>query len=165
MFECAGIADKCRPMAKFLCAAFALVIAGGAHLRASEVEKPFAVPRVMIYPGDQITDSMLTDKKLARDSNLHGQSLASREQAVGRIARRTLLPGQPIVLSSLRLPYAVLSGKAVSIIFASGALTITGRGLALQSGAVGDVVAVQNTDSSLIIRGFVTGDGVVEIGE
>ncbi len=145
--------------------ALVLLLMVGGSFEADADEKPLAIARTTIYPGDVINEGMLADSRVGHDTDARGQPLAAREEAVGKVARRTLLPGQPIVLSSLRLPYAVRSGKPVSLVFKSGVLTITGQGIALQNGAVGDTMPVQNTDSGLIVRGRVASDGLVEIGE
>lgn len=123
------------------------------------------VPRATIYPGSAITEGMLGEVNLDRETDNFGQPLATREQVVGKVARRTLLPGQPIGLNSLRAPFAVVSGKMVAIVYTDASLTITGRALAMQNGAVGDTITVQNVDSNAIIRGKVTADGAVEIGD
>ena len=66
------------------------------------------VPRATIYPGSAITEGMLGEVNLDRETDNFGQPLATREQVVGKVARRTLLPGQPIGLNSLRAPFAVV---------------------------------------------------------
>lgn len=150
---------------RLACLALGLLFFAGASAQADADKKLLAITRTTIYPGEVIDDGMLADSKPGRPTDSLGQPLAAREEVLGKIARRTLLAGQPIVLNSIRLPYAVRSGKPVSLLFKSGTLTITGQGLALQNGAVGDTLPVQNTDSGLIIRGRVASDGLVEIGE
>lgn len=125
----------------------------------------FAKARVTIYPGDTILEGMVSDAHQPRGTDQMGQPLATREQAVGKVARRTLLRDQPILLIALRAPFAVLSGKMVSILYSDGDLTITGRGLAMQNGMAGDTIAVQNVDSNAIIRGRVRPDGAIEVGD
>jgi flagella basal body P-ring formation protein FlgA len=106
---------------------------------------------------------MLEDRRLVRGAGSGIETFANRSQILGKVARRTLLPGQAIPLNAVRDPDVVRSGKTVSIVFAVGELVITGRGLALQAGVVGDVISIQNSDSSVIVRGTVQADGTVRL--
>lgn len=127
--------------------------------------QPVPVPRVVIYPGDAIAESHLEDRDVGASGQIAATHHTARGTLVGRIARRTLLPGQPIPLGAVKEADLVRAGKPVTIVFTTGALTITGRGVAMQAGASGDLVSVQNLDSGTVVRGLVGADGTVRVGD
>jgi len=127
--------------------------------------KTILVPRVTIYPGDQIKDDWLVERDVAENVPNSRFILAeTRTEIVGKIARRTLLPGAPIPLSAITAPKMVTNGAKVKVVFAAGGLNITAYATALQSGGVGDVVTVRNIDSGVTVSGIVQTDGSISVG-
>ncbi len=90
--------------------------------------------------------------------------IESRAAIVGKIARRTLLPGAPIPWNAVTEPKAVLNGAKIRIVFEEGGLNITTYGAALQSGSVGEIISVRNLDSGYTVTGTVQSDGSVRVG-
>ena len=119
-------------------------------------------PRVVIYPGDVIYDEMLADLPAGAATG-PGPFAETRSKAVGKMSRRTLLPGAPIPLAALDNPRLVRNGGEVQIIYIEGGLTIATSGAALQDGAVGDVIRVRNSDSGVTVTGAVQADGSVRV--
>lgn len=142
----------------------ALLAAGPVAARAQEQES-FPVARVTIYPGDAITEKMLDDRVGAVAADSQSLYARSHEQLIGKVARRTLLPGQPIPTMAVDNPRVVTVGAQVKIIFAEGGLHIVAYGVAQQAGGVGDLIRVRNQDSGLYITGRVQSDGSVRVGE
>ncbi len=122
------------------------------------------VPAVTIYPNDEISEEHITDRAFIASTVTRGSVQEDRSGVIGKVAKRTLLKGQPIPLNAVREPYLVISGKPATVVFMEGGLTITGQATALQSGAVGDSVSLRNAESGLQIRGVVAKDGTVRIG-
>ena len=121
------------------------------------------VPAVTIYPGDIIRDQMLTDADFPEA--VAGSSFAfNRSMLVGKVARRTLLPGQPIATNSVGEPKIVTIGAMVRLIYEEGGLTISTYASALQAGAVGDFISVRNNESGLTVGGVVRPDGSIHVG-
>ncbi|MBN9136764.1 MAG: flagellar basal body P-ring formation protein FlgA, partial [Phyllobacterium sp.] len=60
----------------------------------------FLVPSQIIYPGQTIGNAGLTEKYLTIRASAAAQYVLAPDQLVGKISRRILLPGQPILLSS-----------------------------------------------------------------
>jgi flagella basal body P-ring formation protein FlgA len=129
---------------------------------ADELELP--VPRVTIYPGDVIGDEQLMERAFIAHTVARGTVFDTRQAVLGKVARRTLLPGQPIPIAGTRDPYVVAQGNMALVIFETGGLTITTNATALQNGGVGDVVTLRNVDSGAIIKGTVASDGTVRLG-
>jgi flagella basal body P-ring formation protein FlgA len=122
------------------------------------------VPRVTIYPGQVIDKGMLVERAFRSGSAEQAVATPSSDALIGKVARQTLLPGRPVSQAALREPHAITQGQSALVIFQSGALTITGSAIALQSGGTGDVVSVRNVDSGRIIKGMVGADGAVHVG-
>jgi flagella basal body P-ring formation protein FlgA len=119
-------------------------------------------PRVVIYPGDIIHDDMLSDLP-ADTARGVGPFAETRSAAVGKMARRTLLPGGAIPLAALDVPRLVVNGATVNLVYSDGDLSISAVGMALQDGAVGDFVRVRNDDSGITVTGVVQPDGDVRV--
>jgi len=121
------------------------------------------VPAVTIYPGDIIAENMLEDGRFPPGTAAGYPVAVTHAELVGKIARRTLLPGKLIARNTIAEPDLVRKGKIVSAIYEAGALTITATVLALQSGALNDMIQVRNVDSGKVIVGTVAEDGTVRI--
>jgi flagellar basal body P-ring formation protein FlgA len=121
------------------------------------------VPRVVIYPGDIIRDDMLMDVAKGDIPGSSAAMITNREGLVGKMARRTLLPGRAIAPSSVNNPRAVTVGAEVKILYVDGGLTIMASASALQDGAIGDVIKVRNVDSGLTVSGVIQSDGSVRV--
>lgn len=121
------------------------------------------VPSVTIYPGDAISDGQLTELAFTTYEPISGV-FEDRSALMGKVARRTLLPGKPITVNAVREPHAVTLGTTVLAVYRSGSLTITSRVQPLRAGGVGDMVEARNVDSGKIISGLVQADGTLRIG-
>jgi flagellar basal body P-ring formation protein FlgA len=144
-----------------------LVIAGFASIEAQALaadEFLLPVPNVTIYPNDTIRESWIVEHDFSTSPfPPKGGVVDSRAALVGKIARRTLLPGMPIPVTAIGEPRLVINGERVRVVYSEGGLTITTYGSALQAGGAGDVVSVRNLDSGLTISGVVQPDGSVSV--
>jgi flagella basal body P-ring formation protein FlgA len=126
-------------------------------------ERRLPVPAVTIHSGEVIREEMITERSFA--PNLLGIALfvEERPNLLGRMARRTLLPGQPIPTNAVEDPWTVARGTVVKIIVEDSGLSIVTYGSALQSGAPGALIQVRNSDTGVIIRCVVQPDGTVKV--
>jgi flagellar basal body P-ring formation protein FlgA len=123
------------------------------------------VPGITLYPGDVITEQALIERDFSDDSVMSKMAAArTRADLVGKVARRTLLPGQPIPPNAVEEPTVVANGAKVRILFEDGPLHISALGTALQSGSAGDIISVRNVASGLTVSGTVRVDGTVHLG-
>lgn len=120
------------------------------------------VPTRIIYPGEEISPQALQEVEVT-NPNLAGDYARSVDDVNGMITSRTLLPGRTILVSSLRVPYAVKRGSSIRLTFGIGNMTISASGSPLQNGSVGDVIRVRNIDSGLSVSGTVMADGTVQV--
>jgi flagellar basal body P-ring formation protein FlgA len=140
---------------------WALVVLAVRPGLAAELVLP--VPMVTIYPGEVIIDELLSERAFIAHTVARATVFDGRQEIIGKVARRTLLQGQPILISAVREAYLVTQGKPVLLVFEAGGLTITSNALALQNGGSGDVVSVRNIDSGVTITGTIATDGSVRV--
>ena len=140
--------------------ALALFLVVGASARADSVLIP--TPRIVIYPGDLIQSDMLDD--IAADpTGPGGPFILNRVELMGKVSRRTLLPGRAIPAQAIDSPRAVRNGSVVKMIYRDGGLVIETTGMALQDGAVGERIRVRNVDSGVSVDGRVQADGTIMV--
>ena len=124
-----------------------------------QVGASVAIPtaRMTIYPGDEISQDMLTTKTVDRGSVSNGM-VRDLSAAVGKVARRTLVVGQAIPASALRSRQDVVQGRQYKLIYRDAYLSIAASGIALQSAAVGDTINVRNADTGVVVRARIAFD-------
>ena len=127
-------------------------------------ERILPVPSVTIYPGDTINESMLKDRTFPANYRYRTAVVESPRVLTGKMARRTLLPGEPIPMNAVDDPKLVTRGVQAQIVFEEGGLSIMGIGIPLQSATMGETIQVKNVDSGRIITGRVQSDGRIRIG-
>jgi flagellar basal body P-ring formation protein FlgA len=154
-----------RHIAKLLprLAALLACLAGATPLAAADLVVP--VPTIVIYPGDAIRDNVIIEREISIPNTAVGTVFENRAGLVGKVARRTLLPGRAIPLIGVAEPKVVINGAQVRVTFEEGGLTITTYATALQAGGVGDIIKLRNPESGLILSGMVQADGSVRIGQ
>ncbi len=134
----------------------------GAASSIVRIEMP--VPAVTIYPGDPLTEDLITMRRMRMRARTLPSFHRSPNALVGKVARRTLIAGRPIPVNALRAPSLVKEGDHVALIFEVGGLTIKGSALALQDGSRGQVIGLRNLDSGVTVRGRVVQAGIVTVG-
>jgi flagellar basal body P-ring formation protein FlgA len=142
-----------------------LVLVGTAQagLAADGIALP--VPTTTIYPGEIIDDTMITDRKVQPAQVGRMMIVPHRSELVGKVARRTLLPGRPVPTVAVAVPDLVPRGAPIEMVFQEGGLTILAQARTLEAGSAGDVIKVRNLDSGLIINATVQADGTVRVGK
>ena len=142
-----------------LCLAFAC-----ATQAPATAEELGVIPTRIIYPGETVAADSL---QMARVRPGKPSTIAfahDPSELVGKIAKRTLLPGRFVPLASVRDAFLVAQGAAVQVMFVEGGLTISMTAVTLEPGSAGDLVKVRNTDSGAIFSATVMADGTVRVG-
>jgi flagella basal body P-ring formation protein FlgA len=98
-----------------------------------------------------------------RTALLRNDVARSLGQVVGMQLRRPLAAGQPLDLADLMRPPLVQRGATVRIELSVDGLSVTGEAVALDAGAQGDRVRVQNLTSKAFMFAEVTGPGWVTV--
>lgn len=146
-------------------AACALVaLASLASLASAAAGEVAVVANRIVYPGETIGAETLAEVALRNSKRTTAPIVQAFEQAEGKVARRTILPGKLIPLASLREAYVIEAGEPVTVNLVHGGLTISATAIPLQSGALGDMVRLRNADSGKVFTGIVMADGTIRIG-
>lgn len=116
-----------------------------------------SVNRGSVISSDDFTIETQPRMKLAVDAITDVQTLN------GMSAKRQISAGQHLKLSDVERSRKVNKNDMVTIMFETGGITLSTRGKAMADGALGDVVAVQNTQSKKILEGRIVGAGMVSI--
>ena len=128
------------------------------------VERMTSVPvlRSNLRNGDIIgtNDIQLID---VPQKTLQHDVITNKEKLIGLTPRRIAYAGKFILNGALERPQLVKRGDKVSITFKEGALILSAKGKALQSGAKGDFIRVTNMNSSRTIDAYITGKNQVAV--
>jgi flagellar basal body P-ring formation protein FlgA len=135
-----------------------------ARLPAHAEDTTLPAPKTVIYPGEIIREDMLADMPADNLGSRVGPICDTRNALVGKMARRTLLPGEAIAVADVSNPRLVVNGAEVTLYYIEEGLSIATSASALQDGAAGDTVRVRNNDSGVVISGAVQPDGSVRVG-
>lgn len=141
-------------------ALFALVAAWAAPALAQDM---VIVPTRVIYPGETIGGDAIREVPLRRQVRNIAALAVDWSQLEGKVARRTLLPGRMIPVSSVRDAWLVEPGSPVQVRFVHGGLEISVAGVPLQHGSAGDMIKVRNMDSGTVFTGIVMADGSIMV--
>lgn len=139
---------------------------GSVHAQAVDANgyERLPVPTLTIYPGDEITDAMLIEQHFLPGTQAMYPVIAARSALLGKVARRTLLPGRLIPVNAVSEPELVKSGALTHAVFEEAGLSLTTIVLPLQSGSLGQLIQVRNVDSGQVIAGVVQTDGTIRVG-
>ncbi|MET0258505.1 MAG: flagellar basal body P-ring formation chaperone FlgA [Methylobacterium sp.] len=145
-------------------AGLALALAGGLlPVAAAAADLDLPVPTSVVYPGQVVLDRGVMPMRFTVPGDRLSAYVVEEGMLKDRLARRTLLPNQPILLSDLKSPNAVTVGVPTTLIYREGGLLITGLGTPLQSAEAGEALRVRNVDSGVTISGVANEDGTIEV--
>lgn len=105
------------------------------------------------------------DVKIGRVRAAFVQSDAVRsiEQIIGMELKRPVPAGQPLRAADLIRPPLVRRGSIVQMQLQSGGLSVSGQAVAVEAGAEGDRIRVQNMSSRALLTAQVIGPGMVRV--
>jgi flagellar basal body P-ring formation protein FlgA len=98
-----------------------------------------------------------------RVSRLTSDVVRDVDQIVGMQLRRPVPAGQPLRADELMRPPLVQRGSLVRLEFNSGDLSLSAQGTAIDDGADGERIRVQNTNSRAFLYADVVGPGRVRV--
>ena len=98
-----------------------------------------------------------------RAATLHGQTPLLASQSVGLSIKHDVAPGRPLLPGDLARPDLVARGATVRMTLDTGGLALSATGIAMEAGAIGDHIRLQNPSSHAVIIGEVTGSGTVRV--
>ena len=148
-----------RPL---LLVALVVSLARAAHAAPGELLLP--VPTITLYPGDVIGDAQIVERTFRVGVRAPLVSVENRMGVIGKVARRTLLPGQPIPINAVDDPKLVRRGVPTQVVFREDEMIITSIVEPLQSGSVNETIKARNPDSGLTVTGVVQANGSIRVG-
>jgi flagella basal body P-ring formation protein FlgA len=105
----------------------------------------------------------LSDLTIERRPKAEGPAIGDIHAAAGLAARHELRPGQPLHAADLMKAAVIQRNDTVTIIYEAPGITLTLRGQAQDSGALGDTINVLNVQSKRAVQGVVSGPGRVTV--
>lgn len=138
--------------------ALSVVLATGALAEPLEA----VVTRRVVHPGQVLAPGDLRVVAVRNPAPVRRPVVRAMGEAVGRVARRTLLPRRYIPRAALRKPHAVEAGARVSLRYRRGALVITLPGTALAAAGLHEPI-VARVRGGRKVFGTVAAAGVVEV--
>jgi len=113
--------------------------------------------------GDIIQNSDITSKKMRLDTFKKGFATEDSE-VIGMQAKKYIAVGTMFNLNDISSPPVLKNNDPVNIIYSSGAISLKTVGIALGTGAVGDMIKVKNTSSGAILLGQIINKNTVQVG-
>jgi flagella basal body P-ring formation protein FlgA len=110
--------------------------------------------------GEVLNASELTIVRLPKTQ---APALGAIGAAIGLAARHALHPGESLYAADLMKPLVVERNDTVTLVYRVPGLTLTLRGTAQDSGAVGDTIGVLNGETKRVVQGVVSGPGRVSV--
>ncbi len=125
---------------------------------ADDIGRTVFVPRAVIYPGDRLTDAALIERQLLVTPDSPPVFGEREQDLLGKVARRTLLPGELIPDTAVRTEDLIKQGRTYKLTYNSPFVSIVGVGVPLQSGSAGEIVNVRNPETGIIIKARIEPD-------
>jgi len=104
-----------------------------------------------------------SDLTILRRAKSEDEAITDINAVVGLAARHQLRPGQPLHSPDLMKPEIVQRNDTVTIVYEAPGLTLTLRGQAQESGALGDTIGVLNAESKRVVHGKISGPSRVTV--
>jgi len=124
------------------------------------VEAPVALTRLL--PETVLRAEDVRNARV-RTAILQNDVARSLDQIVGMQLRRPVAAGQPLRLADLTRPPLVQRGATVRVEMSSAGLSVSGQLVALDAGAEGERIRVQNINSHASLFAEVVGPGQVRV--
>lgn len=126
-----------------------------------KIQKIVPVPKRLIRFGERI---QLDDVDLVESNVTYlKEDSPTKEDIIGLIANKTLMPKMPILLSDLKREPAAKKGQIMRAFFGSDKFEISAQVVAEESGDVGDVIKIKNSETQKVLSAVVIDKGLVKI--
>ena len=128
------------------------------------IHKTIEIPVLMrrVLSGEPIKKSDIKWIKF-RAQRLQQNMVTTEAELVGMTPKRSIRPGNPILLSSIRRPILVAKGSLVTMFLQAPQMVLTAQGKALENGSNGDVIPISNMNSQKIVEAEIIGHGKVAV--
>jgi flagella basal body P-ring formation protein FlgA len=124
------------------------------------IELPVAVARLPAGTMLRAEDVRMARVHVAM---VHSEVLHATTEAVGMQLRHPIVAGQPFAVADVMRPALVQRGSVVEMQLQSPGISLVAQGVALESGATGERIRVQNPSSHAVVEAEVMGPGRVRV--
>lgn len=140
--------------------------AGDVARRYNLVGKAYESIEVPVLRSRLRTDDVIEERDIEwveiRVDALPRDAIRDARDLIGKSLTRVVRPGKPLLPGDVGEPTIVQRGSVVAMHFISRHMHLVASGRAQESGAMGDVIRVQNVHSRLTIDAVITGTNRVE---
>ena len=113
-------------------------------------------PNAVIAAGD-------LDIVRARRDRIAADVVTDVAALIGKTPRRPLKPGEPVRLGDVQFPILVHKNEIIAIVLQAPGLEVSTQGKALDDGAMGALIRVENTKSGRVIDATIAATGTVTV--
>jgi flagella basal body P-ring formation protein FlgA len=117
----------------------------------------------VIKAGEIINSSDITLSKV-KLGRMRDNNLISENDVVGMQAKKHISAGMLLKSSDLIKPPVIKLNDPVNIVYSSSRIKLKTSGIAMGSGAVGDMIKVRNEDTGTILLGQIVNKNSVQVG-
>jgi len=114
-----------------------------------------------VGPEDVIAQEDIAWKEVEQ-RQLRKDTVAREEEIIGKSPRHSVSPDRPVRLSEIEMPDLVKKGAHVSVSYTAANMRIQTVGEALENGAKGSLVRIQNVDTKRAFTARVVSENQVE---
>jgi len=134
------------------------------HISTAAEVTSIPVPKNVIYAGQVIRQELLMSRKVPQKYLKRVSVMLNQLEVVGKVARTTLMPNQPIFTNRVSEPNVIRVNELAIMQYSTGLLKITAEVIPLNSAKVGEFVRARNTYSGTVVSGTAIGDGIIMAG-
>lgn len=120
------------------------------------------VLRDSVKPGEVIAERNI-EWRATRANMVRRDTVTDPADLIGMESRRVLKQGEPVRLSDLRRPVMVEKGALITVTIDNPFMRLTTKAVALDKGAIGDVIEVKNVSSDKVFNAVVNGTDRAEV--
>lgn len=135
----------------------------------------FLLPLVLLLPGLAFAETVVAKRTVRSHSTLLAEDFLVRDEdtpgaiekindIVGLESRKVLYQGRPVFISDVGPAAIIERNQIITLVYASGGLTILAEARSLERAGIGDVIRVMNIGSRKTVNGVVGPDGTVNVG-
>ncbi len=126
----------------------------------SYVEVPIAARYIKF--GEIIQSSDLSNLKVKLDT-IKNSDITSISEVLGMQTKKYIAVGLVIKKSDVTNPPVIKNNDPVNIVYSSGVINLKTSGIALGSGAIGDMIKVKNSTSGIVLLGQIINKNTVQV--
>ncbi|OFX10210.1 MAG: flagella basal body P-ring formation protein FlgA [Alphaproteobacteria bacterium RIFOXYD12_FULL_60_8] len=100
-----------------------------------------------------------------RESEVRDDTVGSAEDLIGKTPKKMVRAGTPVRDAEVERPLRIAKGALVTLVLQTPQMTLTTQGKAMENGAHGDTIRVQNVRSKTIVLGTVSDNNMVSVSQ